>query len=298
MGGACKGAELVKLSRVLLLRAHTTLEPNVPGRAADVDALRADWGGVHNQPNPITPLVTPNFDRLAREGVRFTHAHVASPVCAPSRACLAAGREYDEAGQPSNTWSMRTPDNDFDVTIPTFYDALRSAGVHTAVAGRDDLTKRSGPGLDGSYHAHELGFSAQRRCAGSVDVTWGECAGVDGGAAPCAGRFANESSKIPTVHDPYGRWLAAQPLVSPRYNATNGFELDFARYSELLGRGPYNSASWYAIPDAMPFPDAGDGRSMWQDDWIGRQALELLAAAPEPSLRRLQDRKSVLVYSH
>ena len=39
-----------------------------------------------------TPDITPNIDRLASEGVRFTHAHVTIAVCQPSRSVLMTGR--------------------------------------------------------------------------------------------------------------------------------------------------------------------------------------------------------------
>ena len=35
---------------------------------------------------------TPNLDRLAAEGVAFSHAFSQSPVCTPSRACFLTGR--------------------------------------------------------------------------------------------------------------------------------------------------------------------------------------------------------------
>ena len=45
---------------------------------------------------------TPRLDRMAEEGIRFTDFYVPAPVCAPSRSCLAGGREFDRAGVPSN----------------------------------------------------------------------------------------------------------------------------------------------------------------------------------------------------
>lgn len=51
------------------------------------DQHRYDCVGAHGHPF----LKTPNLDRLAREGVDFSHAFTPHPVCSPARACLMTG---------------------------------------------------------------------------------------------------------------------------------------------------------------------------------------------------------------
>ena len=41
---------------------------------------------------------TPNLDRMAREGLRFTHAYAAAPVCSPYRAALLTGQHPARLG--------------------------------------------------------------------------------------------------------------------------------------------------------------------------------------------------------
>jgi len=53
--------------------------------------------------NPV--VRTPNLDRLAAGGVRFTNAYTSSPVCVPARASMATGRYVHEIG----TWSSAEP---------------------------------------------------------------------------------------------------------------------------------------------------------------------------------------------
>lgn len=48
-------------------------------------------------------LRTPNIDRLAAEGTRFTSFYAAAAVCTPSRVGLLTGRYPSRAGQPNNT---------------------------------------------------------------------------------------------------------------------------------------------------------------------------------------------------
>src|SRR5947209_7667138 len=45
---------------------------------------------------------TPQLDRLAREGLRFTQFYAGSPVCAPSRCCLMTGKHGGHAWVRNN----------------------------------------------------------------------------------------------------------------------------------------------------------------------------------------------------
>ena len=77
------------------------------------------------------PLIkTPNLDRMAAEGIRFTSFYVPVPICAPSRAGLLTGRWPYRTGIP---WNPPTRLNDDEVTIA---DALRARGYATGMVGK------------------------------------------------------------------------------------------------------------------------------------------------------------------
>ncbi len=59
------------------------------------------WGDLGCYGHPL--IRTPELDRMAAEGARFTSFYAASPVCTPSRAGLLTGRYPIRAGQPGNT---------------------------------------------------------------------------------------------------------------------------------------------------------------------------------------------------
>ncbi|MGA3374008.1 MAG: sulfatase-like hydrolase/transferase [Terracidiphilus sp.] len=60
---------------------------------------------------------TPNFDRLASEGVRFTNFCSADPVCSPSRAALLTGRYPTRVGVPRVFFPQDTDGLNLDETL-------------------------------------------------------------------------------------------------------------------------------------------------------------------------------------
>jgi len=89
------------------------------------DQQRADHMGCAG--NPI--LKTPNLDKLASEGVRFTNAFCTSPYCMPNRATLLTGLYPNVHGVRSN--GMRLSED-----IPTITETLGKAGWRTAAFGK------------------------------------------------------------------------------------------------------------------------------------------------------------------
>lgn len=73
---------------------------------------------------------TPNLDRIARDGVKFTNSFVANSISGPSRACMLTGKHSHKNGFYDNTTCV------FDNTQPTFPKYLQEAGYETAVFGK------------------------------------------------------------------------------------------------------------------------------------------------------------------
>jgi arylsulfatase A-like enzyme len=79
-------------------------------------------------------IPTPNIDRIAREGVRFTDAYVSSPYCSPSRAGLLTGRYPQRFGYEFNPDG--SPEYGLPLSEPTMADRLKAAGYRTVLLGK------------------------------------------------------------------------------------------------------------------------------------------------------------------
>ena len=75
---------------------------------------------------------TPNFDNMAKNGMRFTNFY-AQPLCGPSRAALLTGSYPIRIAEPNNTKGFHTKLHPKEITIA---EILKTAGYQTACIGK------------------------------------------------------------------------------------------------------------------------------------------------------------------
>lgn len=75
-------------------------------------------------------IETPNLDRIANDGVRFTNSFVANSLSGPSRACMITGKHSHANGFTDNTTCV------FDGSQQTMPKLLQKAGYQTAIVGK------------------------------------------------------------------------------------------------------------------------------------------------------------------
>ncbi len=92
------------------------------------DQLRHDYLSCAGHPH----LHTPNFDRLASRGVRFTNAYVQSPICGASRMSFYTGRYTSSHGAQWNGFPLR-------VGEMTLGDHLRRLGMECWLIGKTHM---------------------------------------------------------------------------------------------------------------------------------------------------------------
>lgn len=81
---------------------------------------------------------TPNIDKLATQGVRFTNAYAAAPVCSPYRAALMTGQYPARLGI---TDYLRPEAAQFlDTTLVNLPEAFKKNGYHTGIIGKWHLS--------------------------------------------------------------------------------------------------------------------------------------------------------------
>ncbi len=137
------------------LNAQQNDRPNIVVIMAD----DLGWMDLHCQGNDL--LDTPNLDRLARQGMRFTDAYAAAPVCTPTRAAMMTGQAparlaitNHAPGNPdhvSQTTGLKGAEWTTYLSLDhvTIAEYLKRAGYATGFVGKWHLSHRPGRDTEG-----------------------------------------------------------------------------------------------------------------------------------------------------
>jgi arylsulfatase A-like enzyme len=211
------------------------------------DQLRFDYLSCAGHPT----LKTPNFDRVAARGVRFTQAHVQSPICGASRMSFYTGRYTSSHGAQWNGYPLR-------VGEMTMGDHLRKLGMGCYLIGKTHMIAdaegmdRLGLSPDTVIGARqsECGFDAIIR----DDGLWGE--GPDG--------FYDQK------RSPYNEYLKEKGYPS---------ENPWADFANAGISDDEIASGWF-------FMNADKPANIREEDsetpWLTDRTLEFLAQAYEP----------------
>lgn len=211
------------------------------------DQLRFDYLSCAGHPT----LKTPNFDRVAARGVRFTQAHVQSPICGASRMSFYTGRYTSSHGAQWNGYPLR-------VGEMTMGDHLRKLGMGCYLIGKTHMIAdaegmdRLGLSPDTVIGARqsECGFDAIVR----DDGLWGE--GPDG--------FYDQK------RSPYNEYLREKGYPS---------ENPWADFANAGISDDEIASGWF-------FMNADKPANIREEDsetpWLTDRTLEFLAQADEP----------------
>ncbi|MEM9016896.1 MAG: sulfatase-like hydrolase/transferase, partial [Verrucomicrobiota bacterium] len=123
-----KQTSLLTLATSLLLSLSQASEkPNLVWIMAD-DLGYGDLGSYGQE-----VILTPNLDRMAAEGMKFTQFYAGATVCAPSRSVLMTGQHHGRTRVRGNSNSDAQMLRDEDVTVA---EVLKGAGYSTALYGK------------------------------------------------------------------------------------------------------------------------------------------------------------------
>ncbi|MCC5850756.1 MAG: sulfatase-like hydrolase/transferase [Verrucomicrobia bacterium] len=91
----------------------------------------------------VTPSVpTPNLDRLAKRGTRFSEAVCPAPMCIPSRYATFLGLYPSQLGTRNNSQTLQ---NHAHFPVPTLFERFRDAGYHTIGSGKTHWVQPPNP---------------------------------------------------------------------------------------------------------------------------------------------------------
>lgn len=164
------GKRLLILTGIIALlcffRQETRAQPG-PSRPNIVFILADDlgWGELGCYGNTFNE--TPNLDKLAAGGIRFTQAYAAAPVCSPTRASIMTG-EYPARVGITDFLAPKSVEFLDPGKYTTVNEALSRAGYHTGIIGKWHLDThfRNEKGGPGNFRFDEVIASETKYIAG------------------------------------------------------------------------------------------------------------------------------------
>ena len=163
---------MIKLKIIALLSLsctflnHSLAQGQRPKKQPNVIViLTDDQGSIDLNCYGAKDLHTPNLDKLAKEGVRFTQFYAGAAVCSPSRAALLTGKTNLRAGLPGNVpvpeYAKAKGKYGMPTAQYTMAEMLKDKGYYTALIGKWHLghqpeTLPNGQGFD-YFFGHQRG---------------------------------------------------------------------------------------------------------------------------------------------
>ena len=195
---------------------------------------------------------TPNIDRFAKSGVRFTDAYAACPVCSPTRAAIMTGKyptrlnitDWIPGNSPKNR-KLLTPKDQHQLPLEeiTLAETLRDAGYKTFFAGKWHLgeTEDFWPERQG-FDVNKGGWSRGGPYGpGKYYVPYGNPRLDDGPEGEyLTDRLTNESIRFITEHkqDPFLVYLAFYTVHTPIIACKRLIDENTVRAAELEDADP------------------------------------------------------------
>jgi len=134
----CGGPNRSSLSLITLLLVYLfgiqSVDAQPLGQAQDspniLFCISDDQSWAHTGANGDPVVKTPAFDRVAAEGLRFTHSYCDAPTCGPSRSAILTGQPIWRLEEAGNIWST------LPAKFATYTDELQKAGYKVGATGK------------------------------------------------------------------------------------------------------------------------------------------------------------------
>lgn len=131
---------ITKFNRLLgtFLLAVVTLSCSAqkPGKPNIIIIMADDMGYGDLSSYGSTMINTPNLDKMAVEGIKFTDFHANGPVCSPTRAALLTGKYQQRVGIDGVVTAKHHRDKGLAPSEKTFAEVIKEAGYVTGMFGK------------------------------------------------------------------------------------------------------------------------------------------------------------------